>query len=180
MNTFAVHHSEYHKLLKYLGSTDIDAVDEAKVVDAYATGLYSPWSRLHSFYDSILMSSCYYPQVVVWKRALQSVHGDEGFEDKMKIFSGDYYYKNPKENVMSLIEWVSSDYVTLSREEVERLQSQVKTKGHGSYAPSDFKLEELPIWNKLRAFYADCNTALYALIDRHPNIVFNRSHFPTW
>merc|ERR1712154_373565 len=106
-------------------------------------------------------------------RALQEVHGDEGFVDHMGLYSGDDYYAHPNINVMHLIQWVSSDKDTLNRELMQKIRTYEITDRslkRASWSPSDFKLEELSIWPRLQSFYAACNDHLFALIDRHANI----------
>eukprot|EP01084_Bolivina_argentea_P280197 479163_1 len=86
INKFSKYYDEYSTLLKYIEGNDYNQTGEYNqyVVHLYVKGVYNIWSRFHNKMNSILMMSCYFPILLMWKQMIEVQIVNWQFQTKKK------------------------------------------------------------------------------------------------
>ena len=152
-------------------------MDEEKVVNLYKSGLYAVGPRVHNMYDSILMTSCYYPPLLMWIHNL-----GPRFSDKLKVIISEDFYQFRRVYVVDRMQWVSGGSLS-EQSQSDLINFQSKVEKIGSNSPDDEygKMgDHLFIYEPLSSFYADCNAKLYEVVESQPTLLLKDAAFPRW
>ena len=195
IDMFSQNYPLFQQLLSMMTDQN-GTLDEFQLVQLYVRAAYDPYSK---FDIPFLISSCYYPQLLMWLYTFDHIIPKDWnitktvkFHDRFKIIQSETMLRDPKKTMKEFLCWMMKNDDRKCNDIQNILNSPSVTFGNGlfskkstrtkvmSYSPNIVDVMDLSVSNSLHNLYQSCNQRLYDFLQNHNELLLPNSPFPSW